>query len=400
MKFDIMRRLEIRTQHRRNASISQLTWWMLLAAMLFPFSLVVDSQAAQKKFDKQIDAPFLEGLIAGKRPPKAKPVEPDAPIIFSPVAQPALSADDLMEKKLSKTPDGPETTDTKEKPEPETIVETSVDLAFGAYQRGYYLTALDLALPRAESGDPAAQTLIAELYQLGLGVGLNLKTAATWYKIAADGGNREAQFAYANMLIEGKTIKLDKVLAQQYMQKSAEAGHAKASFNLAQLIVSKRPDHAGFAEALPYYQIAAASELADAQYALANIYSTGVGVTYQDARIARQWMERAAIGGLNAARVELAIWMANGKGGPQNEEAALLWFKRAAAQGNAIAFNRLAKMYLFGIGTKSDRVVAASYHVLARRIGNRDAELERMFRDLEDIDKKRAIELANRWRKL
>ncbi len=39
-----------------------------------------------------------------------------------------------------------------------------VDYAFGAYQRGYFLTALELALPRAEKGDAAAQTLIAELY--------------------------------------------------------------------------------------------------------------------------------------------------------------------------------------------------------------------------------------------
>ena len=38
------------------------------------------------------------------------------------------------------------------------------DDAYGAFQRGYYLTALSLALPRAEKADPAAQTLIAEIY--------------------------------------------------------------------------------------------------------------------------------------------------------------------------------------------------------------------------------------------
>ena len=30
------------------------------------------------------------------------------------------------------------------------LAEKPADLAYGAYQRGYYLTALDLALPRAE----------------------------------------------------------------------------------------------------------------------------------------------------------------------------------------------------------------------------------------------------------
>src|SRR5690606_37113597 len=44
------------------------------------------------------------------------------------------------------------------------------DDAFGAYQRGLYITALNLALPRADGGDAAAQTLVAEIYSRGLGV--------------------------------------------------------------------------------------------------------------------------------------------------------------------------------------------------------------------------------------
>ena len=39
----------------------------------------------------------------------------------------------------------------------------------GAFQRGLYMTALNLALPRAEAGDPAAQTLVAEILSRGLG---------------------------------------------------------------------------------------------------------------------------------------------------------------------------------------------------------------------------------------
>src|SRR5690606_39847070 len=52
-----------------------------------------------------------------------------------------------------------------------------VDEAFGAYQRGYYLTALELALPRAENGDPYAQTLVAEIYANGLGVAEDIPLA-------------------------------------------------------------------------------------------------------------------------------------------------------------------------------------------------------------------------------
>src|SRR4051794_21216035 len=51
---------------------------------------------------------------------------------------------------------------------PENGPRLPVDEAYGAFQRGFYLTALQLALPRAEKGDAKAQTLIAEIYARGL----------------------------------------------------------------------------------------------------------------------------------------------------------------------------------------------------------------------------------------
>jgi len=56
----------------------------------------------------------------------------------------------------------------------------NVDAAYGAFQRGYYLTALEFALPRAEQGDRAAQTLIGQIYADGLGVAEDKQKAATW----------------------------------------------------------------------------------------------------------------------------------------------------------------------------------------------------------------------------
>ena len=47
------------------------------------------------------------------------------------------------------------------------------DAAYGAFQRGLYKTAYNLALTRAQNGDPAAQTLVAEILSRGLGVPLN-----------------------------------------------------------------------------------------------------------------------------------------------------------------------------------------------------------------------------------
>ena len=63
------------------------------------------------------------------------------------------------------------------------------DAAYGAYQRGEYLTALALALPRAQQDDAAAQTLIGEIYSKGLGVGEDDGRAAGWFEIASRHGD-------------------------------------------------------------------------------------------------------------------------------------------------------------------------------------------------------------------
>ena len=276
---------------------------------------------------------------------------------------------------------------------------TPGELAFGAYQRGYYLTALNMALPLAESGDPAAQTLIGELYWNGFGIARDRKKAVQWYEFAANAGNREAQFIYGNMLLRGLSVKEDKTAGESFLRKSAESGHARAQFNLAQIMTARRPTWSGFKSALPWYEKAAQSGLADAQYAMSNIYADARGVASNDDKKARFWLEKSANNGFDSAQVELGIWNANGRGGVKSEQRALFWFARAAAKGNVIAQNRLARMYSFGIGTKADDVRAGAWHVVARRAGFSDSVMDRRFAVLSKINKQRAIELANRLTK-
>ncbi|MCB1486188.1 MAG: hypothetical protein KDJ88_01895, partial [Bauldia sp.] len=73
------------------------------------------------------------------------------------------------------------------------------DLAYGAFQRGLYLTAFDIAIQRAEAGDVAAQTLIGLIYEGGYGVPQSFTDALGWYQLAAQAGDREAQFALGMM---------------------------------------------------------------------------------------------------------------------------------------------------------------------------------------------------------
>jgi hypothetical protein len=80
----------------------------------------------------------------------------------------------------------------------------NADLAFGAFQRGFYLTALAEASKRAQQNDPRAMTLLGEIYAQGLGVGRDDAKAAQWYKQAATLGDRDAMFALAMFNFEGR----------------------------------------------------------------------------------------------------------------------------------------------------------------------------------------------------
>jgi len=272
------------------------------------------------------------------------------------------------------------------------------DLAYGAYQRGYYLTAFNHALPRAKLGDRAAQLLIGVLYDKGLGIKKNPKEAAQWYKFAAENGSTEAQFSYALKLLEGVHVRKDKKAARQYLQKAADAGHSVAQFNYAQMIVDERPTSRGIKLALSYYEKAAAGGVADAYFALAQIYTRGYGTVTSDEKAARNMLIKAALNNVENAQIELGIWLANGRGGEKDLDGALAWFRIAALRGNVIAQNRLARMYALGLGTKVKPDEAAKWYVLARRQGHRDAMLDDFYNSLTADVRNAALKAANSWK--
>jgi len=271
--------------------------------------------------------------------------------------------------------------------------------AFGAFQRGYYLTAMDLAVQRAQLGDPAAQTLVAELFANGLGVARDMDSAAFWYKQAAEGGDASAQFKYGLMLLEGKYVEADQDMAGDLMKKAADAGNAFAQFNHAQFLVSQKAGDAGIFEALPYFEKAAEQGVADAQYALAQIYRNTDGVSDEKRGRARELMEKAARAGYDTAQLDYAIWLIDGIGGPKDYEAGFHWMEVAATRGNVVAQNRMAVLHINAIGTKGDPVEAGKWYILSRRAGYDDRALDDFYQGLTEDEQKQAIDAANRFGK-
>lgn len=272
------------------------------------------------------------------------------------------------------------------------------DLAYGTYQRGYFKTAYELALPRARNGDPAAQTLVAEILSRGLGVPRKPAEAASWYAAAAEQGVPEAQFQYALMLIDGNFVTKDVNAAYALMQAAAEAGNSFAQFNLAQMIVSREQGNAGLVQAVSYYERAAEAGVGDAQYAMAQLYANGAGNKPKDDAEARRWLARAARQGFDTAQLDLGTWLVEGRGGNRDREAGFAWLRRAAMGGNIAAQNRVAKLYMQGLGVEPSSIDAAAWYFLARRGGLIDPAMEDFLDGLTDEEQKDALQRANRLR--
>src|SRR5262245_21757956 len=100
--------------------------------------------------------------------------------------------------------------------------------AYEAFDQGRYLTALELAVKAAETGDPQAHTLVGRIYSEGYGVAKNSALAAKWYFRGAELGDPEAMFAYGMMLVVGQGVGKDTIAAARYVEAAGVTGTALA----------------------------------------------------------------------------------------------------------------------------------------------------------------------------
>lgn len=269
-----------------------------------------------------------------------------------------------------------------------------IDDAYGAYQRGLYLAALNIALPKAQLGDPAAQTLVAELMNNGLGVRRNPTDAVFWYEQAARAGDANAQYKYALMLLTGENVKQDKKAADAMMRKAAEGGNREAQFNVAQLLTAESPGENGLKAALPFYEKAALQGVPDAQYAVSQLYYH-MDLPREKRTQARDWLIKSALAGYDTAQYDLAVWLINGVGGERNYDEGFRWMRIAANRGHVAAQNKLAKLYVNAIGTRPDPIEATKWYVVSRKAGLADLELEDFFLGIDDATQKEGVARAD-----
>ncbi|MBU1305235.1 MAG: sel1 repeat family protein [Alphaproteobacteria bacterium] len=270
------------------------------------------------------------------------------------------------------------------------------DDAFGAFQRGYFLTALELALPRAEKGEASAQTLIAELYSKGLGVVQNDERAAGWYQLASNNGDMLATFELALLYEDGTGVPKNRARAATLFSKAADAGYMPAKYNMALLHIEGIYASPSLTAAAELMKQAADTDLPEAQYDYGTMLIEGAGLA-PDPALGASYILKAAEQNLIAAQIDYATLLYMGQGVSKDVEGAASWYARAAEAGNAVAQNRYAKLLAVGEGVQLDLQQSAMWRALARRQGINDTTLDSLLVSISPQDLAIAEERARFW---
>ncbi len=271
-----------------------------------------------------------------------------------------------------------------------------LDLAFGAYQRGFYTTAMREAMKRVDKNahDAPAMTLVGELYQQGLGVKPSKEEAARWFKLAAENGDPQAMFELGMARMRGDGVAQDRAAAKAMFLQAAADNNAAALFYLGVMALQNNGVAPDDKTAASYFKRSADLGYAEAQYALAIMVRNGTGLP-QDAGKAATLMRAAAENDNIAAQVEYGIMLFNGLGVAKDEPGAARFFIKAAGHSNPVAQDRAARLYVTGRGVRKDLVEGMKWHLLSRAAGLKDEWLDSEMTKLTP-EQRRAVDAAVR----
>ena len=269
------------------------------------------------------------------------------------------------------------------------------DPAYAAFQRGQFVTATNLAIPRANSGDPIAMVLLGELLSQGYGVRQDNVAASKWFDAAAAKGSADAMFTLAAIKMAAKSTQ-QKDEAVALFKQSAEMGNSAAAYNLGLIYLQGQVAPKEPSIAAEWFKRAAEKDQPDALYALATLYRDGNGVPKNLNEMVRL-LEQADTVGNVVATTEYAIAVFNGYGVPKDEEKAAQLFRKAALAGNAIAQNRLARLLSAGRGMPQDKVAAATWYLAAKNQKLDDEMMEKMMASMTPQERAQADAKFKIW---
>lgn len=213
----------------------------------------------------------------------------------------------------------------------------------------------DAETGRADAAQAVEQFDQAEKYHTGQGVMQNFRTAAEWYRQAAEQGHPGAQNRLGQYYHSGRGVAQDQDQALIWLEKAADQGDPQHVFDLAKVLEGSDP-----ARAATLYEQAAGAGSQDAAVSLGVLYQDGTGVPQDFARAHDLYLAPAAAGHARAAN-NLGLLYARGNGVAQDYERATALFQTAAKQGLPTAMTNLSVMYANGFGIAQSDDLAAEW---------------------------------------
>lgn len=240
------------------------------------------------------------------------------------------------------------------------------------YERGLGVTAnkrtaLKWYRQSANQGLAAAQTMLGNIYrQGGYGQAKDYKQAAKWYGLAAKQNDIEAQYYLGVMHHKALGMVQDDKEALHWWQQAANRNHARAQYALGRMYYEGQQIPQDYREAFKWFRLAAGQGITQAQSLLGNMYEHGEGIT-RDESEAVSWYRRAAEQGEPNAQTNLANMYLQGRSVYQDQQEAVHWYQAAAEQGLSLAQYNLGVMYSTGRNLTQDQSEAYKWFSLAAR---------------------------------
>jgi uncharacterized protein len=259
-----------------------------------------------------------------------------------------------------------------------------------------YATAIKYYLKAAQYDDVLSQRMLGIIYLNGLGGYQDDQEAIKWHKAAIKNGDPYAKVNLAFMLLHGRGCSPDPLAALQLYKEAAKADITDAYFSLAIMYAKGQGVERNMHEALGWYIKAALKndgvKSFDAQFILGQMYHKGI-ILKEDSQKAAEWYGKAAENGHSDAQWRLGLFYRWGEGVPHDSQESFKWLQASAKKGNQWGQYHLGEMYyLEGYGIKPNKKIAFSWFRKAAAQGNAMAciTINKISEDL-----KNAIELKD-----
>lgn len=246
---------------------------------------------------------------------------------------------------------------------------------------------------------PATFHLIGLCHEYGKGVPQDESRAVEWYTRGADSGDPCALLHLACCHLAGNGVPRDTDVALTLFRRSAEAGNPTAMYEIGlrhhNRLAFVGDETAEATLALEWFRRSATAGNPDAMYKVGRYYRDGLAGLPVDPVVSREWFQRSADLGHDGALVEIATLLT--AEAREGTDEVIIRLYEESIKGALFPDERRETLDGF-LRTRSDRLAGIRYYHRAHEASPTDGHREKMLEHLGTDD--RDLELVRRWRGL